>query len=232
MIQAELHDAGTSLVPDALEGAAVRRLIAACDRAGATTAAHQRKGRVYALRGLLRRAPEVAEAAASGPALRLAQAALGSGARPVKATFFDKIPGANWKVPWHQDLTVAVKTRRAAAGFGPWTEKDGVLHAEAPQTVLESMVALRIHLDDCGPENGALMVIPGSHRMGKLDPQARAATAAGANAMTCCASAGDVLLMRPLLLHRSSPAADPRHRRVLHIEYAATELPGGLEWAN
>jgi hypothetical protein len=36
--------------------------------------------------------------------------------------------------------------------------------------------------------------------------------------------------MRPLLLHASSPAADPRHRRVIHLEFAAEPLPGGLEW--
>lgn len=36
--------------------------------------------------------------------------------------------------------------------------------------------------------------------------------------------------MRPLLLHASSPAASPGHRRVLHVEYAAAGLPGGLQW--
>jgi len=36
--------------------------------------------------------------------------------------------------------------------------------------------------------------------------------------------------MRPLLLHASSPAVSLSRRRVLHIEYAAEELPGGLEW--
>jgi hypothetical protein len=36
--------------------------------------------------------------------------------------------------------------------------------------------------------------------------------------------------MRPLLLHASSPAASPRHRRVVHLEYAAADLAGGLAW--
>jgi hypothetical protein len=36
--------------------------------------------------------------------------------------------------------------------------------------------------------------------------------------------------MRPLLLHASSPAQRPGHRRVIHLEFAAGELPGGLEW--
>jgi hypothetical protein len=37
--------------------------------------------------------------------------------------------------------------------------------------------------------------------------------------------------MRPLLLHASSAASAPGHRRVIHIEYAAGNLPGGLAWA-
>jgi hypothetical protein len=36
--------------------------------------------------------------------------------------------------------------------------------------------------------------------------------------------------MRPTIVHTSAPARTPSRRRVLHIEYAARELPGGLEW--
>jgi hypothetical protein len=36
--------------------------------------------------------------------------------------------------------------------------------------------------------------------------------------------------MRPLLLHASSPAREPVRRRVVHLEYAADPLPGGVEW--
>jgi hypothetical protein len=37
--------------------------------------------------------------------------------------------------------------------------------------------------------------------------------------------------MRPLLLHASTVANSPRHRRVIHLEFAADELPDGLAWA-
>jgi hypothetical protein len=47
----------------------------------------------------------------------------------------------------------------------------------------------------------------------------------------CTLPRGGVLLMRPLLLHASSPSAMPAHRRVIHIEYATGELPAGLTWA-
>jgi hypothetical protein len=47
---------------------------------------------------------------------------------------------------------------------------------------------------------------------------------------TCTVGAGGVVLMRPLLLHASSPATVAGHRRVIHLEFAAADLPGGLEW--
>jgi hypothetical protein len=74
---------------------------------------------------------------------------LGSVAAPVKATLFDKTPDANWLVPWHQDLTISVKERVDIDGFGPWTVKAGVLSVQPPVSILERMLAIRIHLDDC-----------------------------------------------------------------------------------
>jgi hypothetical protein len=66
----------------------------------------------------------------------------------VRATLFDKTPGANWPVPWHWDLTICVAVRLEAPGFGPWTLKAGVHHVQPPVEVLETMVAVRVHLED------------------------------------------------------------------------------------
>ena len=81
---------------------------------------------------------------------------------------FDKTESANWKVPWHQDVTIAVKSRVEVDGFGPWSTKKDVLHVQPPDYVLEKMLSVRIHLDDCPATNGALRVIRASHRNGKL----------------------------------------------------------------
>jgi len=48
--------------------------------------------------------------------------------------------------------------------------------------------------------------------------------------VTCTIPAGGALLMRPLQLHASSRAAVPTHRRIVHFEFAATELPAGLQF--
>jgi hypothetical protein len=41
---------------------------------------------------------------------------------------------------------------------------------------------------------------------------------------------GDAILMQPLLLHASSTARLRSGRRVVHLEFAAEELPNGLRW--
>jgi len=148
----------------------------------------------------------------------------------VKATLFDKTPAANWRVQWHQDRSIAVKERLEVAGYGPWSSKAGSLHVDAPQEVLSQMLAIRIHLDASGPENGPLRVIPGSHRLGKLSDEGIAAAVAEHPMKELHVRQGALLMMRPLLIHSSSPALSAEHRRVLHIEVAPVEAISPLKW--
>jgi hypothetical protein len=180
-------------------------------------------------RGLLRD-PAVAALARSAPLLDLVRPQVEGEPFPVRAIYFDKTPEANWGVVWHQDLTLALAARVEVPGYGPWTVKDGLPHVQPPAEVLAGMLTLRLHLDDADEGNGALRVIPGSHREGRLDAVAIEAWRARGPEVLCAAAAGDVLLMRPLLLHASGKSAGARHRRVLHLEYACGALPGGLCW--
>lgn len=148
----------------------------------------------------------------------------------VNATLFDKTPETNWRVQWHQDRAIAVKERLNVAGYGPWTTKCGSVHVDAPAEVLAQMLAIRIHLDACDAENGPLRVIPGSHRAGKMNDAQLAALTAGSRAAELSVSRGAILLMRPLLVHSSSPARSVDHRRVLHIELAPREAISPLQW--
>ncbi|HLL82624.1 MAG TPA: phytanoyl-CoA dioxygenase family protein [Longimicrobium sp.] len=225
----QLEKDGYAIVPGAIGGAEVERLLAALDAAGGSEGARRRES-VYAIRNLLDAVPEV-RALAESPAIRaLVEPVLGASAFPVRGILFDKTPDANWKVAWHQDLAIAVRERRDTPGFGPWSEKAGVTHVQPPAAVLERMLTVRMHLDDCGLENGPVHVIPGSHRHGRLDAEATGRWRESAAAVPTCTGAGGALLMRPLLLHASSPSTTPAHRRVIHIEFAADDLPGGLEW--
>ncbi len=181
------------------------------------------------VRHVLTAAPSIRKLLQSNSVFELAEEFLGGEPRLTRAILFDKKPGANWAVGWHQDIAIAVRKRLDVPGFAGWSVKEEVTHVHAPVDVLEQMVTMRLHIDDCADENGPLQALPASHLHGRLSDDELSHWSQGP-AVTCVATAGSAILMRPLLIHRSSPAKTPSHRRVLHLEFAAAELPGGLEW--
>ncbi|AHG93538.1 Phytanoyl-CoA dioxygenase (plasmid) [Gemmatirosa kalamazoonensis] len=219
---------GYVIVPDAVDAATVDALLAALAPLAETV-----DGTRGGARHLLRDVHAVRALARSAAVRGVAEAALGPGAFAVRGILFDKTPGANWKVVWHQDLTIAVRERRDVPGFGPWTEKDGVAHVQPPAQLLARMVAVRVHLDDCTEANGPVRVIPGSHVHGRLTAADVGRWRATAPQVVCTVTRGGILAFHSLLLHASAPAVEPAHRRVVHLEFAAAEwaqLPGGLAW--
>lgn len=146
----------------------------------------------------------------------------------VQCTFFEKSDSVNWLVPVHQDLSIPVRDRCVVDGAGAWSRKEDGWYVQPPVAVLEQLVAVRVHLDSCGAEDGPLFVVPGSHRLGVIPSAAVVEMRGGERA--CLAAAGDVLVMRPLLLHRSSKSSGVSRRRVLHFLFGPASLPGGLEW--
>jgi len=189
----------------------------------------RRKRNVYGVRNLLEICPTVRTLAATPHIRQFATAILGEAAFAVRAILFDKVPGANWSLFWHQDNVIAVQERRDVPDFMGWSQKAGVWQVQPPAEILANMVAVRIHLDDCGADNGPLRVLPGSHRHGWLDDSIDR-WKAEVPEVICAVRCGGVVTMCPLTLHASAPAKIAGHRRVIHIEYAATELPLGLQW--
>lgn len=185
-------------------------------------------GTVYAGRNLLRLFEPAKTIWRRSPLLELLRDVLGPEFGLVRALFFDKPPERTWALPWHKDLTIAVKPHLGESKvFSKPTLKAGVPHVEANREVLETMLTLRIHLDDMTDENGPLQVIPGSHRIGKVS------VASYEPATPILGSRGDVLAMRPMLAHRSisSREGTTLHRRILHLEFTGLPLlPDGFEW--
>lgn len=216
-----VHEDGWAVTPAIIDNTTVDRL-----RTAVSVVAENGRGGARNLLEL----PTVA-ALATLPAVRsLATAVLGEKCFAVRALLFDKTPTANWKVIWHQDLTIATQRRADVAGYGPWSDKAGVPHVQPPVSILESMLAVRVHLDPCDAENGPVRVLDGSHRHGRLPAEAIDELRRGQSERDCCVVEGGVLAFRPLIVHASAPARVPKHRRVVHIEYAAQELPLPLAW--
>lgn len=228
----KLDDDGFIVLPGVFTSAEIEVILSglqsAFDAQTDATAIRASGGSLYAARNVLSVWPEAAATWRRLPLPETLIAILGPSAGLVRGLYFDKPPERTWALPWHKDLTVAVKNNRLTSqSFSKPTVKAGVPHVEAPLEVLANMATVRIHLDDATEENGPLRVLPGSQRSGKVMPSCDIAP------VSVLASAGDVLIMRPLLAHASNQSlpGTRRHRRVLHLEFAAAPaLPDGHEW--
>jgi hypothetical protein len=232
-LQQQIENEGFAVLPGALSAALVCAIQSELDLAlegAAEAAGPMRSGHelVAASRNLVQLWPGAIELARCAAISQAVVGILGPGCGLVRALYFDKPPGRSWSLPWHKDMTVAVRDNRlGGTHFSKPTTKAGVPHVEAPESMLERMLTARVHLDDVTDENGPLLVIPGSHRDGK----ASAPETACFQPLLC--AAGDVLLIRPLVSHcsRKSSAETQRRRRVVHLEFAAKmTLPDGYEW--
>ncbi len=231
--QREILESGFAVLPHVVSAEEVAELVVGLDAVMNQTSEAEgpirdKAGTVYAGRNLLRLFEPAKTIWRRSPLLELLRDVLGPEFGLVRVLFFDKPPERTWALPWHKDLTIAVKPHSGESKiFSKPTLKAGVPHVEASREKLEAMLTLRIHLDDMTDENGPLLVIPGSHRLGK-EPVASYETA-----RTILGSRGDVLAMRPMLAHRSisSREGTTLHRRTLHLEFSGLpHLPDGFEW--
>ncbi len=229
----QLQDDGYAVLPGVFAAPRVDSILAGLTAAFAAAAdrdeaIRSQEGSVYGARNVLALWPSAASVWREPPLPDALAAVLGPGYGLVRALFFDKPPERTWALPWHKDLTIAVRDNRLPSRhFAKPTRKAGVPHVEASREVLEAMLTARIHLDDVTEENGPLKVIPGSHRSGKELDIGRVPP------RSILVERGDVLLIRPLVAHCSnkSHADTLRHRRILHLEFAASpELPDGYTW--
>ena len=194
----------------------VSRFLGAADTRGAGSRRLLREAWCAELAGKVMAHPDVREA-------------LPAPARVVQCTFFEKSSAKNWLVPIHQDLSIPVSGRVDRPTLSGWSEKEGAIFVQPPDSVLEQMLAVRVHVDHCSLEDGPLRVVPGSHKLGRVAP-AQAAVAGRTAGVVVPAQRGDALLMRPLVLHASSKSSGSSLLRVLHFVIGPELLPYGLDW--
>jgi ectoine hydroxylase-related dioxygenase (phytanoyl-CoA dioxygenase family) len=218
------EDYGFAVIPEVFEKNEIEPLLQELGRAKLP---RSRAGVRHAM-GL----PCVSELARSAQLLRIATEVLGDGAFQYRATLFDKSSTANWLVVWHQDTALPLRERRETPGWGPWSVKERVNYAHAPASALEQVLALRVHLDDSTSENGPLRVLPETHTRGVLTDKEIQDLSGQIEGVECLVPRGGVLVMRPLIVHASSKSQSGNPRRVLHVEYAASDgIADGLKLA-
>ncbi len=226
----ELQEKGFLLLKGVLDEEIITDLIDQLSDLKPSNAVTSKNESIYGVRDLLNLSPKIRKFSESETVREIAKKFFGRTTKIVRAIYFDKTPNANWKVPWHQDLTIAVKRKRETEGFTAWTQKAGIQHVQPPVEILEKMLTLRFHLDDADESNGALKIIPKTHKSGRLSAEEIKIARKANETVLCSVKKGDCLIMRPLLLHSSSAGLNPQHRRVIHFELAAEDLPNGLTW--
>lgn len=185
----------------------------------------------YGIRNAEKIFPSVLNVVTHAELVNEARKILGKEPQIVRVIFFDKTPDKNWLVTWHQDKTVSLNDKKEIEGWGPWTLKDNTHHVQPPLNVLNQMITFRVHLDPAGDDNGCLKVIPYSHEFGILKQKEIDELVKNSEHVFCEVKAGDVVVMRPHILHSSSKSIIPEHRRVVHIEFSSYELPKEIKWA-
>ncbi|HEX8772720.1 MAG TPA: phytanoyl-CoA dioxygenase family protein [Pyrinomonadaceae bacterium] len=226
----KLETEGFAILDTVIDCAIISELSDSLEKISLHHAVSRRRNVAFGIRDLLSVAPAVRELAHSSRIRDVVDSMAGKDARVIRAIFFDKTPEANWKVAWHQDLTIAVRQKKDVEGFSRWSVKAGIAHTQPPVSILENILTMRIHLDATDESNGALKVIAGSHKQGRLDAEGTRKLKDTGEMVVCRVPKCGALLMRPLLLHASSAGSEPIHRRVIHLEFSANKLPGGLEW--
>jgi ectoine hydroxylase-related dioxygenase (phytanoyl-CoA dioxygenase family) len=156
--------------------------------------------------------------------------ALRANVRPVQCTLFVKSTASNWLVSIHQDLSIPVAQRVDDPEYHGWSEKEGELFVQPPVSILNDVVAVRLHLDDCDERNGALRVVPGSHRAGRLTATEATRVRKAQGDVCVRVPRGGAMVMKPLLLHASSKVSVNNTRRVLHFVFGPESLPDPLRW--
>ncbi|MBN70054.1 MAG: hypothetical protein CME32_12350 [Gimesia sp.] len=228
LFSAEIKRDGFQIYREPLSRDTLTQFEAVIDSAREDSYRRRRSGTRYAIRNAHLVLPGLRSLLEEGVLKDLAADVLQRPVSLVSATLFDKRPGANWFVPPHQDLQVPIQGRIEDEDWTNWSVKAEQQYVEPPLNVFQQMLAVRVHLDECPGENGALEVVPRSHRRRLTEDEV--ALIGEQEFQLCPVDAGEVLLMNPLLVHRSRSCQLPRRRRVLHVVYSSSELPEGGGW--
>ncbi|MGN7823157.1 phytanoyl-CoA dioxygenase family protein [Chitinophaga sp. 22536] len=225
----QLATEGYTVLEDIFSGEEVQAILQQVAAADTSQTVFRKTADLFAIRQFLQSVPGVRSTIFTPALQRIIHTLFGEDYVPVKSIYFDKPGQSNWFVAWHQDLTVSVSERLPVEGFGPWTVKQGQYAVQPPLSLLENIYTIRLHLDDTDAQNGALKVIPGTHLQGIVRPDSISLQATPE--VSCNVKSGGIMIMRPLLMHASSRSTSGASRRVVHMEFCNSGLPGGLMWS-
>ena len=227
--QDEISENGFTVINDVYSEAEVNDLIAAINDADKSNPTFRKNADLFAIRQFLKEVPQIKTTIFNERLTQIINSLFGDSYFVVKSIYFDKPEQSNWFVAWHQDLTISVDKKVDLVGFSSWTNKHNQFAVQPPLNILKDNFTVRIHLDDTNSDNGALKVLPGSHkkdinRSENIDWSIEEET-------VCNVRSGGIMIMRPLLMHASDRTTNDAKRRVIHIEFSRAKLPDEINWS-
>jgi hypothetical protein len=224
-----LSDNGFTIINEIYSDDELLQISAAIDETDTSKETFRKSADLFAIRQFLKELPHLNQLIFNNKLRSLIQQLFGEDYFVVKSIYFDKPASSNWYVSWHQDLTISVDKKVDLENFGPWTVKQHQFAVQPPLNILQNIFTIRIHLDETDENNGALKIIPGSHKKDVFRPEKIDWSIE--TEQYCKVAKGGVMIMKPLLLHSSGRTTNERKRRVIHIEFSNIELPATIKWA-
>ena len=226
----QFWDQGFAVANNVYSRDEVNEMVALIESKRSKSSNHRIQKEVFAIRNFLNEYPELTGPLWNDNLVELVNQTGDSSYENVKSIYFDKPPSSNWVVGWHQDTTISVNEQLDIPGYKNWTFKNGLAAVQPPLDKLKWNFTLRIHLDDCDSKNGALNVVPQSHKCGILNTAKLKEIIENESPRCCSVKSGGVMLMHPLTLHSSRRSENDLNRRVIHLEFSKESLPGKLQW--
>ncbi|MCS3797697.1 phytanoyl-CoA dioxygenase family protein [Niastella sp. OAS944] len=224
-----LHKTGFTIIDNVFTSEEVAAIIDTINRIDTSGPAFRKTSDLFAIRRFLKEVPAISSLVFNSRLRSVIDQLFGPDYFLVKSIYFDKPEQSNWFVAYHQDLTISVNEKKQVAGFEQWTVKNDQFAVQPPVALLENIFTIRIHLDDTDENNGALKIVPGSHRKGIYRPETIDWNKE--QEVVCKVQSGGIMIMQPLLLHASNRTTNNNKRRVIHLEFSNQLLPGELQWA-
>jgi hypothetical protein len=226
--QQKIERDGFAVIDSIFTEEEINQLIRVIEDADTDKSTFRKTTDLFAIRQFLKEVPQAADIIFNSRLNSIINSIFGGYFFVVKSIYFDKPAASNWFVAYHQDLTISVHKKIDIEGFGPWTTKQNQFAVQPPLNILQDNFTVRIHLDKTNEENGALKVIQGSHLKGIY--RAEAIDWSCETETICNVNKGGIMFIKPLLLHASGRTTNNKKRRVIHIEFSRSALPGDLSW--
>ncbi|OQP65971.1 phytanoyl-CoA dioxygenase [Niastella vici] len=224
-----LQQEGYAIIDNVFNEEEVAGIVEAINNIDTSGTAFRKTSDLYAIRRFIKEVPAMAPLLFNSRMQAIIDQLFGNDYSLVKSIYFDKPGQSNWFVAYHQDLTISADQKMQLEGYEQWTVKNDQFAVQPPLSLLENIFTIRIHLDDTDENNGALKIVPGSHRKGIYRPET--IDWSREKEVICKVPRGGVMIMQPLLLHASNRTVNNNKRRVIHLEFSNQQLPNGLQWA-